>query len=93
MKSDICFSVTWGRDRWRCIRNKINRKVTIVEVTASVLSRPGWGVSYTIFVSLCMFEIIQNKSFSKCATQTTPPELRLTFLSSSPNLYPVDERI
>ena len=34
MKSDICFSVTWGRDRWRRIRNKINHKVTIVTASA-----------------------------------------------------------
>ena len=56
MKSDICFSVTWGRDRWRCIRNKINHKVTIVEVTASVLSRPGSGLgSFLYYFCLLMY--------------------------------------
>ena len=37
MKSDICFNVIWDRDGWRHIRNKINHKMTIVEVKAPVL--------------------------------------------------------
>ena len=92
MKSDICFNVIWDRGWWRHRRNKINRKVTIVEVNASVLSLPGSGLGSFLYYFcrlMYMFEIIQNKSFSKCA-QTTSLELCLAFLSSSPNLHPVD---